>query len=259
MAEGTVEGIHSCLCGILSDAVEAGYLTHNPAWRAYKKKGITKERPVADEETVQRLITALEGQSLKYEVYFKLILATGMRRGEACGLRWSDIDWRQRALHIRRNVVKLSGQPILVKEPKTRAGVRVVYLSKELCKLLRVWQKESAWEKKQRGRGGLEEEDYLFRQPGGDSRVPGTFTFRFKKILQEGDLPDNLNVHSLRHTNASLLIAAHVPVTAVSGRLGHAKTSTTTDIYAGFIRSADAAASDALTDVFTRIRDENHA
>ena len=122
LAEKTVEGIHSCLCGILSDAVEAGYITHNPAWRAYRKKGAPQERPVADEETVQRLITALEGQSLKYEVYFKLILATGMRRGEACGLRWSDIDWRQRALHIRRNVVKLSGQPILVKEPKTRTG-----------------------------------------------------------------------------------------------------------------------------------------
>ena len=122
LAEKTVEGIHSCLCGILSDAVEAGYITHNPAWRAYRKKGAPQERPVADEETVQRLITALEGQSLKYEVYFKLILATGMRRGEACGLRWSDIDWRQRALHIRRNVVKLSGQPILVKEPKRRGG-----------------------------------------------------------------------------------------------------------------------------------------
>ena len=199
LAEKTVEGIHSCLCGILSDAVEAGYITHNPAWRAYRKKGAPQERPVADEETVQRLITAPEGQSLKYEVYFKLILATGMRRGEACGLRWSDIDWRQRALHIRRNVVKLSGQPILVKEPKTRAGVRVVYLSKELCKLLRAWQKESAWEKEQRGGGELEEEDYLFRQPGGEPMVPSTFTFRFKKILREGNLPDNLNVHSLRH------------------------------------------------------------
>ena len=72
-----MEGIHSCLCGILSDAVEAGYITHNPAWRAYKKKGISKERPVADEETVQRLIAALETQSFKYEVYYKLILATG--------------------------------------------------------------------------------------------------------------------------------------------------------------------------------------
>lgn len=85
LAEKTVEGIHSCLCGILSDAVEAGYITHNPAWRAYRKKGAPQERPVADEETVQRLITAPEGQSLKYEVYFKLILATGMRRGR--GLR----------------------------------------------------------------------------------------------------------------------------------------------------------------------------
>ena len=226
LAEKTVEGIHSCLCGILSDAVEAGYITHNPAWRAYRKKGAPQERPVADEETVQRLITALEGQSLKYEVYFKLILATGMRRGEACGLRWSDIDWRQRALHIRRNVVKLSGQPILVKEPKTRAGVRVVYLSKELCKLLRVWQKESVWEKEQRGEGGLEEEDYLFRQPGGDPMVPSTFTFRCEKILREGNLPDNLNVHSLRHTNASMLIAQGVDVSL----LGHAQPSATLDI-----------------------------
>ena len=107
----------------------------------------------------------------------------------------------------------------------------MIYLSKELRKLLRAWQKESAWEKKQRGRGGLEEEDYLFRQPGGDSRVPGTFTFRFKKILQEGDLPDNLNVHSLRHTNASMLIAQGVDVRTVAGLLGHAQPSTTLDIY----------------------------
>ena len=86
--------------------------------------------------------------------------------------------------------------------------------------------KESAWEKEQRGEGGLEEEDHLFRQPGGDSRVPGTFTFRFKKILQEGDLPDNLNVHSLRHTNASMLIAQGVDVSL----LGHAQPSATLDI-----------------------------
>ena len=181
LAEKTVEGIHSCLCSILSDAVEAGYITHNPAWRAYKKKGIPKERPVADEETVQRLIAVLEAQSMKYEVYYKLILATGMRRGEACGLRWSDIDWRQRALHIQRNVVKLSRQPILVKEPKTRAGVRVVYLSKDLCKLLRAWEKECQWEKEQQGAGALTQNDYLFRQPNGDPMVPCTFTFRFKK------------------------------------------------------------------------------
>ena len=100
LAEKSVEGIHNTLCSILSDAVEEGYLLHNPAWKMYKPRGEKKERPVADEELVQRLIAALEGQSLKYETYFKLVLATGMRRGEACGLRWSDINWKRRSIHI---------------------------------------------------------------------------------------------------------------------------------------------------------------
>ena len=83
-------------------------------------------------------------------------------------------------------------------------------------------------------------------------------TTTFRRILASHELP-TVHFHSLRHTNASLLIAAHVPVTTVSGRLGHAKTSTTTDFYGAFIRSADAAAADALTGVFDRIREKSHA
>ena len=78
LSEKSVEGLHNTLCGILSAAVDEGYLTHNPAWRCYKPKGQKKERPVADEETVKKLITAFEGQSMKYETYFKLVLATGL-------------------------------------------------------------------------------------------------------------------------------------------------------------------------------------
>ena len=78
----------------------------------------------------------------------------------------------------------------------------------------------------------LTEEDYLFRQPSGDPMVPTTFTFRFKKILKENGLPQNLSVHSLRHTNASLLIAQGVDVRTVAGLLGHSQPSTTLDIYA---------------------------
>lgn len=80
----------------------------------------------------------------------------------------------------------------------------------------------------------------------------------FPKFLKEHDLPA-VTVHSLRHTYASLMIAAHVPIVTVAGRLGHAQTSTTTDIYAGFIRTADVAAADAMESVFDRIREKNHA
>lgn len=231
LSEKSVEGIHNTLCSILSDAVEEGYLLHNPAWRMYKPQGEKKERPVADEELVQRLIVALEGQSLKYETYFKLVLATGMRRGEACGLRWSDINWKKRSIHIQRNVVKLSHEPIFVKPPKTASGDRVVYISKEMAKLLKSWKQQCMWERKQNDEV-LQEDDYLFRQPSGDPMVPTTFTFRFKKILRQNGLPENLNVHSLRHTNASLLIAQGVDVRTVASLLGHSQASTTLDIYA---------------------------
>ncbi len=184
-AERTVEGVHNTLCGILSDAVDEGYLVHNPAWRAYKPQGHRAERPVADEETVQRLIAALEGQSMKYEVYFKLVLATGIRRGEACGLRWRDIRWRDRTLHIQRTVVKLSGEKIFTKPPKTASGDRLVYLSQEMCRLLRAWKRECAWQMKQESNQTQSEDDYLFRQPNGDPMVPTTFTFRFKKLLRQ--------------------------------------------------------------------------
>ena len=231
ISERTVEGLHNTLCSILTDAVEEGYLLHNPAWRMYKPQGTRKECPVADEELVQRLITALEGQSLKYETYFKLVLATGMRRGEACGLRWSDINWKRCSIHIQRTAIKLSHEPIFVKPPKTASGDRVVYVSKEMAKLLKAWKQQCAWERQQEQGEPLREDDYLFRQPSGDPMVPTTFTFRFKKILRENGLPDDLNVHSLRHTNASMLIAQGVDVRTVAGLLGHAQPSTTLDIY----------------------------
>jgi len=56
----------------------------------YKKKGALQECPVTIEEIVQRFITELESQGLKYEAYFKMSLATSMRRSEACSLQWSD-------------------------------------------------------------------------------------------------------------------------------------------------------------------------
>ena len=80
LSESTIEGVHACLCGILSDAMEGGFLATNPAWRTYKYAGKKKKkRNVADEEPPGKLIAALEEESIKYETYFKLIIATGMR------------------------------------------------------------------------------------------------------------------------------------------------------------------------------------
>ena len=232
LSEYTIEGVHATLCSILSDAVEGGFLSHNPAWRTYRYAGRKCEKKIADEETAQRIIAALEGESIKYETYFKLIIATGMRRGECCGLKWCDIDWEQRSIHICRNAVKVTDEEIFVKEPKTRAGDRYVYFSAEMESLLREYQRECAYITETYDQRELTANDFLFRRQGTPlPMTPTTFTYRFKLILKKNGLPEYLNVHSLRHTAASLMIAGGTDVATVAGILGHSQPSTTLDIY----------------------------
>ena len=78
--------------------------------------------------------------------------------------------------------------------------------------------------------------------------TPNTFTFRFKKILKQNGLPENLSVHSLRHTTASLLISQGVDVRTVASVLGHSQASTTLDIYAHAFDAHKRAASEKLRD-----------
>lgn len=232
LSECTVEGVHACLCGILSDAMEGGFLDHNPAWRTYRYAGKKKEKKVADEATTRKLIAALEQESLKYETYFKLIITTGMRRGECCGLQWGDINVKERSIHICRNVVKVSDEEIIAKAPKTKAGDRYVYFSHEMETLLNEYRKECEWKTVEYDGRALTEEDYIFRRKGEPlPMTPSTFTWRFKLILKKHGLPEDLNVHSLRHTNASLLIAGGTDAATVAGLLGHSQPSTTLDIY----------------------------
>ena len=232
LSEHTVEGVHACLCGILSDAMEGGFIDHNPAWRTYKYSGKKREKKIADEETVRLLMAALEKESLKYETFFKLLIATGMRRGECCALKWGDINQKERSIHIQRSVVKLTGEEIIVKEPKTSAGDRYVYFSYEMETLLNEYRKECEYETAAYDERKLTDNDYIFRRKGEAlPMTPSSFTWRFKLILKKHGLPENLNVHSLRHTNASLLIAGGTDVTTVAGLLGHAQPSTTLDIY----------------------------
>ena len=223
---------------------------------------------MADEETVQRLIAALEAQSMKYEVYYKLILATGMRRGEICGLRWSDIDFNASTISVNRTVEYIPHEGLIFTAPKTKASNRTFKVGANCMDMLREYQLYQKAERLRVGsmwartvqveNGKTVQNDLLFTSWDGTPFDLERLTTWFPHFLRAHDLPA-VHFHSLRHTYASLMIAAHVPITTVSGRLGHAQTSTTTDIYAGFIRTADAAASDAMEIVFDNIREKSRA
>ena len=170
--------------------MEGGFLDHTPAWRTYHYTGKKKEKVIAGEATAQQLIAVLEEGNLKYETYFKLIIATGMRRGECCGLQWGDINWDERSIHIQQNVVKVTGEDIIAKETKTVAGGRYVYFSLEMVSLLQEFQRECAWETETYDGRELEDTDYIFRRHGDRlPMTPSTFAWRFKLILKKHGLP----------------------------------------------------------------------
>ena len=107
-----------------------------------------------------------------------------------------------------------------------------MYFSLEMESLLREFQRECAWETETYDGRELEDSDYIFRRHGGRlPMTPSTFTWRLKLILKKHGLPPALNVHSLRHTNASLLIAGGADVATVAGLLGHYSAGFTLDTY----------------------------
>ena len=104
-----------------------------------------------------------------------------------------------------------------------------------------------AWETETYDGRKLEDGDFLFRRKGCRLPItPSTFTWRFKLILKKHGLPEYLNAHSLRHTNASLLIANGTDVATVAGLLGHSQPSTTFDIYTHAFEKNKQAASKVL-------------
>ena len=114
----------------LSDAMEGGYIDHNPAWRTYKYAGQKKEKKIADDETVKKLIQALEAESVLHETYFKLIIATGMWRGECCALKWEDTaNRRPRWISTPTPLTKIKKQPVR----SCRATWRSELSSEKLC------------------------------------------------------------------------------------------------------------------------------
>ena len=129
--------------------------------------------------------------------------------------------------------------------------MRTIKLPSVACKLLKDYK---AWQNQERLKLGeqWQETDRLFTQWNGRPIHPDTVSSWFSNFIKGTDLPP-VTLHSLRHTNATLLIANGTNIRTVSQRLGHAQTSTTSNIYAHAIQSADAAAADALDDILAPV------
>lgn len=247
LAPKTILDHHRVISKILSTAVKWGLLEKNVAMRADPPKVPHREISYLNDQEVRQMLTLLEKEPIQYQTMITLLVYTGIRRGELCGLEWKDIDFENQVMHVVRSAQYIGNKTMITKEPKTKSGIRHFSLSIHACILLKKYKR---WQLEQKFNAGdkWEESDRLFTSWNGKPIHPDTVTDWFSKFIKRSGLP-YVTLHSLRHTNATLMIAEGTDVCTVSRRLGHANTATTLNIYAHALKSKDREAANTLDNV----------
>lgn len=249
LSETTIAHYHRLLSAMLNTAVEWELLSNNPASKVKKPKASSRKDNYYDADQTKKLFDALKDEPLKYRLAVNLAVFAGMRLGEIKGLEWDDIDFDKCQIYVKRASQHTVREGTFDKEPKQESK-RAITVPKEVIKLLSEHKVEQNKLRLKKGSKWIDS-NKVFTQNNGKPMYPKTVSHWFTKFIRRKKLP-YITFHGLRHTNATLLISENVDIRTVSNRLGHAKTSTTLDIYAHVIEKIDQGAADKLSNLFSK-------
>jgi len=235
-----------------AQAVRWGWLERNPVERATAPRVHQVETiPPVVVDVLRVLDRAAASRNPENAIVFRIVAATGCRRGEVCALRWLDVDLDGESARvvIRRAVLDLEGVRT-VEDTKTHA-LRWIRIDPDTADMLRA-QRAKAAELGEVAGVPLTPEDFVFpRSPGAKEPIPPNRVGQaWGRLCRE--LGIKARLHDLRHLQASLLLDAGEAITTVSARLGHRDTSTTLRIYSHLMPGADARAAEIVGRAFTR-------
>lgn len=240
----SVRNIHGVLSSALADAMAPSLklVNRNVARGMENLPAVPKRRNRAwSAEQLQRFLAHVDCDRLA--ALWRLMVVTGMRRGEALGLRWSDVDLEAKTVTVT-NQRAIAGGRVVEGGPKTDAGARTTSLDARTVSALRTWKRDQNEERLLMG-AGWAPGDYVFTHPTGEPLWPQTVTARFRKIAEALGFP-TIGVHGLRHSAATWMLAKGISPKVVAQRLGHSHVSTTMQIYSHVLPAHDQAAADAF-------------
>ena len=218
LSGASVRRIHGVLHQALKVAADRHLIVKNPTDNVTLPKREPSPRTILNDEQLERFMEAIR-QDRRWHDFFYLEITTGLRRGELCGLMWSDFDEKKGTLSIRRTLHGKEGGGYYVGDTKTGTGRRIIKLPPSTVQLLT-----------ERKRAAISQ--WIFPNPihPEDPVMPNSGYNRMKKLLAEAGLP-RMRFHDLRHTFATHALTSGVDAKTLSGILGHTKTSFTLDTY----------------------------
>lgn len=240
----TIRYTHAILHAAFRQAVRWNMLARNPCEAVELPRMERKEMQAFSPEEAGRFLSAADKDD--HAALFAFALATGMRPEEYLALKWSDIDLVPRTATVARTLVWKKGGSWDFGEPKTLRSRRTVTFPESIGKALRAHRSKQA-EAKLKAGTAYASENLVFATIKGTPINPRNLTQRhFKPILKRAGLSDTFRLYDLRHTCATLLLAANEHPKVVSERLGHASITLTLDTYSHVLPSMQQAASDKL-------------
>ena len=255
LAPKTVRNAHVLIHRALRDAVRKNIVPRNVADAADPPKLNRADREEMKTWTPVQLRQFFDGIAHhRLAAAYVLAATTGMRRGEVLGVRWRDIDFKSRRLHVQQTVLSVEYK-LTFGRPKTKRGERKIALDPETIRVLREHGRRQQQEKALLG-DGYHEQDLVFAREDGAPVHPDYFSQTFDRTVKRLGLP-KIRLHDLRHTHATLGLAAGVDAKVMSDRLGHATSAFTQDIYMHAIPAKEEAAAEQIADlVFGNDADE---
>ena len=230
----TVRRVHATLRRAFRDAVRWGLLEKNPVESCDPPRQARTD--AMRTWSLEELRTFLElTKDDEWAELWLLLATTGMRRGEALGLRWADVDLRTCVISIRQTIVLVGHRPHIA-EPKSARSRRVVVLDANTADALT------------RLRTNATPRDFVFRTADGDPIHPAAVSRRFREIVDGSPLP-RIRLHDLRHTYATLALQSGVHPKIVSERLGHSTIALTLDVYSHALPTLQQEAADRVAEL----------
>ena len=230
----TVRNINQVISSAMDFAVAQKIIPENPCKAVALPKVEHKEMQTIPAEQLQVFLQEAKATGV-YEMYY-IELATGLRRGELLGLKWTDIDWKNGIIKVRRQVARVDGQ--IVEAPlKTKNSYRAVTISQQAIDVLKT-QKEKT------------NDQYVFPSPNGGPISPDSVNNMLKRVLARAGIP-KVRFHDLRHTFATIALQNGVDIKTVSGMLGHFSAGFTLDTYAHVTTAAQKEAVDTMGNVLS--------
>lgn len=238
--------IHRVLHQALKHAVKWQMLIRNPADAVEPPKTTKPQMHVLTEKDIEAVLNELVNDAIFMPTY--LAIMTGMRRGEICGLKWSDIDFDKGVMYIQRSLQRINGI-LQEKQTKTSQSSRSVALSTETINLLKKHKAKQAQEKLMMGQL-YQDNNYVCAWPDGRPMDPDYLTHRFAKVVSKLGL--QARFHDLRHTHATLLLKEGIHPKIVSERLGHSEIRITLDTYSHVLPQMQREAAEKLDKIIAK-------